>query len=67
MSKVYQLKHEQHSYWTAQVICSLLLVGMRLRLGQRGDTQKLDNTADLLLPSFGALFTEKIMLAVCIK
>ena len=59
---------EQHREWTAQLICSSLLYGTRLPLGQRGATQRIDCTADLLLNSIwdktasGTARSSKLML-----
>ena len=40
---------EPHREWTAQLICTSLLYGTRLPLGQREAAQRMDWTADLLL------------------
>ena len=41
---------EQHREWTEQLICSLFIYGTRLPIGQQGATQRINGTADLLLP-----------------
>ena len=59
---------EQHREWNGQMICSSPLYGTRLPLGQRGATQRIDCTADLLLNSIwdktasGTARSSKLML-----